>query len=245
MSQTHGLFTAKATATAGARLIARPPERARADAAATLVPTSLSLNLILLAFFVVLNGASQFDQDRVAAVLDGVKSTFGLVVPAQVSAGSDAAGRAVARDALRDSVSAAFATVLPGRELVLATRVDRIDVVVPQAALFDDETGALRPAMPLLGRLVDVIINPARGVRYEMIVSADLRTDRASMSAAAGALVNTLVMRGIPPNLISAGRTAGTKTGSGVGDGTFEFSFLVLDAADPLPISVLVERGAS
>jgi hypothetical protein len=186
---------------------------------------SLSLNLILLAFFIVLNDTVRYDGARVAAALDSLRREFATSSTPDVEL---LAAKAQAYDALRKSVSAVFATVLSGREVVLHTTSERVDVKVPAAALIDPETGALRPALPVLDRVAAVVAAPPAGSRYAVMVAAAGQPDRTAAYAAAGALAAALVIRGIDPALVSTGiapRSAQARPG-------FVFSFLVLDEVE-------------
>ncbi|MDX2223541.1 MAG: hypothetical protein SFV21_12375 [Rhodospirillaceae bacterium] len=187
---------------------------------------SLSLNLILLAFFIVLNGAARLDGPRVSAALDSVRQSF-AVIP-QDNETAIAAVRAAAHDRLRNAVSAAFATVVSGREVVLHATADRIDVAVPVAAIVEDQTGRVRDNLALLDRIATIVADPPTGTRYAVMATApggDNNTDPATI---AGDLAAALIVRGVAPALVLAGLAPPDRPAA---DGV-TFSFLVLDDAD-------------
>jgi len=184
---------------------------------------SLSLNLLLLAFFVVLNTGVDFDRGRVRAALDSVRETFGRLEPAA----RDGAGaaRAAAEDALRVAVSAAFAPVLDGVDVVVRTEAGRVVVRAPFAAVFEPATGALRPALPLLDRVAAVLAAPPDGLRTEMLVALT-SSDAGAALAQAGALADDVMRRGVDPALFAVGAVAGPAP-------AVVFTFAVFAADEP------------
>jgi hypothetical protein len=185
---------------------------------------SLSLNLMLLAMFVVLNATANLDQKRVDVVLESVQRSFGdTPAPTLVPASSVRRDRGV-QDALRSSLSEAFESVLQGDDLVIHGEADRLWVSTPGAALFEP-SGALRAALPVFDRLVAVLNAPPADARYELLVVLPAPTAHAAADRA-GILAEDLLRRGLRPDLLNIGAIDS-------GGDLVRFTFVVLTNNDP------------
>jgi hypothetical protein len=165
---------------------------------------SLSLNLMLLAVFVVLNSTAEFDRKRVAAVLTSVQQSFG----AEAETPPDAVrirrlDRGV-QDVLRSSISEAFKSVLHGDTMVSRREADRLWVSAPLPALFEADGRALRAALPVLDRVVALLNAPPTDIRYDLLVVVPERADYDAADLA-GALARDFLRRGLRPDLLSVG----------------------------------------
>ena len=166
---------------------------------------SLSLNLMLLAFFVMLNASADIDTARARSVLDGVQQTFATP---QVDDSQPAAQttKAVAQDALRSSLSTAFVPVLEGRDVVVRSQADRLLVSAPYAAFFEPDTDALRASLPVLDRLAAILAAPPDGLRYEILITVNAPArDYSLATRQAGSLAEDILRRGVAPALLTVG----------------------------------------
>lgn len=134
--------------------------------------TLLALNLILLAFFVVLNATSSFDAERVRAVAASARSNlfFDIDEREQVEAVSYRG----ALSNFRDSIADQFAPVLsPETGSVVRADIrmgdDRVEVDVPVTVFFRSD-GTLYSPLPTLDGLAAVIGTPPAGYRAELAV---------------------------------------------------------------------------
>jgi len=206
------------------RAVARPWVRLLGSQSATLL-LLLSLNLLLIVFFVVLNSNANIDLQRTRVVLSSVQDSFGDVRSNQEKLNTTPIAKMAAQDALRTSVSVAFATVLEGQEVVIRNEADRFWVSAPMAALFEPETNQLRAVLPVLDRIASSLKAPIEGFRYEMTVSVHVDDEAASMSMAA-ALAEDLLQRDYGATLFAVGVSPTTTKGV-----TFTFEVFSDDGA--------------
>lgn len=112
----------------------------------------LSLNLILLAFFILLNALSDYQIDRTRAALQSVDRTFseGLSVPQAVSETPAGLGAMPhARDLLLD-IGSAFEAAIPAARSTVNDRTAVLSIEFPAAAFFAEGKARLRPASEAL-----------------------------------------------------------------------------------------------
>lgn len=197
----------------------------------------LSLNFMLLSFFIMLSGTSSFDQARVNDTVAEVRATFAS--RDEPGAGS----RADVEENFRARVSHAFVSVLPTAEVRLGAGGDRVDVLVPAAALFEEPAMTLRPGLPLLDRVRELMIAPPVGYRFELIVASPVFGDETSLASAAGraeAVARELVGRGLGSDIVSIGSELRVP----VTVPQLKFSFLVLDADEESAIGRFARSGS-
>ncbi len=181
--------------------------------------TLLALNLILLAFFVVLNAASSFDTERVRAVAASARTTIFSSFEERDRA--EALSYRGALSGFRDSVADQFASVLPSSQdesSVPTVRVgsDRVEVDVP-ATIFFRNDGTLYDPLPTLDGLAAVIGTPPEGYRAELAIrgSGAMLSDESLVDRLA-VLADNLVSRGIPATALSAGVLSNTNAAQSV-----------------------------
>ena len=187
----------------------------------------LSLNLMLLSFFIVLTASSNFDQTRIIDAVVGLRTTFAGAGRDEPS-GSGTASRAEVEATLRERISGAFSSVIPAGEIQLGGGGDRIDVVVPVTALFEAPDAGLRPRLPMLDRVLELLATPPAGYRFELILASPNFGQEPNMVAAARAetVARELAARGLDSSLLAIG--SDLRAASDVP--SLRFSFLVLDA---------------
>ncbi|MEX2009532.1 MAG: hypothetical protein WEC41_05010, partial [Dongiaceae bacterium] len=175
--------------------------------------TLLSLNLLLLAFFILLVSISSFEDARVRSVIDSVQVAFrGAVVPS-----SGPAAVAAAESLAIRSVEAEI-DALAKRSIPL-TRVERagvgeIRIELPVDALFRPGEARVDPAQaPFLRQLTAVLADGPATQRYEIDVTQADIGDRSTEVARAGAMVRALAGAGAPADGLSAGAGPGAPAG--------------------------------
>jgi len=130
----------------------------------------LSLNLILLAFFILLNSLSDFETDRARAVLASVKQAFNGKVEAagqQPSFGSSLGALPEVEAKMRE-VGSLFEALAPTARAKSIRRANSVRVDVPAGALFKPGSQRLRLGREvLLERLAESLRKGSEGTpRY-------------------------------------------------------------------------------
>lgn len=170
----------------------------------------LSLALLLLAFFALLNSMSTIEESRSRRVVDSVAAAFSSPF---ASRSSKDATEPVADVALAERVFSEIATVFrravelvevevlhPGRLMQVSLPVDQ--VFVPRTAQI--------AAQALLERMAVALAEPPDGVRLDLEVSFEYASGARSTAnglriARAGALARALVNRGVAAERIVVG----------------------------------------
>src|SRR3546814_1090942 len=107
----------------------------------------LSLNILLVAFFILLNSLASFEEERRGAVVESVREAFQGLLPAGRSVRADPAGLGVLEgaDDIIESLSQLFGDDLPLVERTEASGARVLQIDLPAAELFGDEGNDLRP----------------------------------------------------------------------------------------------------
>lgn len=134
----------------------------------------LSLYLILLAFFILLNALSNRQEERVKATMESVNLAFsGRVELPDNSARESAASGLLpsARDLMRE-VGSLFRAVVPSVRPEQAARTRRVRVDIPVDEMFRPGRRLMRPNQKImLGRLAKLLLRDTAGrVGYEIAV---------------------------------------------------------------------------
>ena len=133
----------------------------------------LSLKLLLLAFFILLNALSKFEDEKTRRVLESVNDAFNGQVQAvrNVSSYSGAIG------SLRDSRTLAvellrlFRASIPAAEVTKSERGDRFLIEFPAATLFRQQRAELRSeSQAVLKRLAETL-RQRQGVGVDFVVT--------------------------------------------------------------------------
>ncbi|MDX2143894.1 MAG: hypothetical protein SFV19_11110 [Rhodospirillaceae bacterium] len=186
---------------------------------------SLSLNLMLLAIFVVLNATADVDQKRVKAVLTSVQQSFGDESDLTTAAVQVRRPDRGVQDVLRSSISEAFKSVLQGDTVVVRREADRLWVSAPATALFESDGRTLRAALPVLDRVVALLNAPPDGVRYDLLLVLPEPGD-GDGAARAGLLAQDILRRGLRPELLNIGTMSSA-------DDLVTFTFIVSSDGAP------------
>ncbi len=207
------------------------------DTGASTTALFLSLYLIILAFFILLNAYSQRQETRTAAVLGSLGTTFseGFVSatgPLEAARGPDAFG---ALGELEDEVRELFESVIPLVKVTPYLRYSQLLVEVPVDEMYAPGEASVRAeAAGLLDRLAEVLGREMPGQRFELeaVVSlpgsgvhkAGPGRDLAARRAAV--LARELGARGVQPDAVAAGVADGDVA-------ALRLSLFIRDADEP------------
>ena len=187
-----------------------------ATATNSAVVVSLSLYLIILAFFILMNAISRPEDQRAKGVLDSIGSTFKsfprtFVVSLDLSVGgagfSDAAG-------FEKSIRGLFESAFPLVRINRSVTYGQIEVTLPVESLFaPGRTEIHGKNEPVFDRLAEILSRQTPGLRFELeallspppLGIESPHTDSALYIERAGAIARELSARGVPPAHISAG----------------------------------------
>jgi hypothetical protein len=202
----------------------RPPIAGRptADGGDRIFVTLLSLNFMLLAFFVVLGTASSYDQPRAASVAKSVRIVF--AAPDDEVPGGASPIRLTARQALQAGVSEAFAEVLPMAQRVTADDGDRVDVSLPADAL---AASGERTRDAMLDGIASLMRSAPPGIRYQLVLDGTAET---------ATIADALMERGVLSRQLMIG-SDGDETSA------LSFSFLLLEGDDDTAFTRLIAHG--
>lgn len=175
----------------------------------------LSLNILLLAFFILLNSLSTFEEERRDAVMDSVRQAFQGLVPADRNLQDSPAAADLFEGAAEaaDSLNQLFGDDLPLVERRDAAGRWTLQADLPVADLFADDGAALSPDGAETLRLIAGVMADPRfaGAGYQIDVlyglagsASGIEGNRAAM-ARAGVLVRELAGEDIPAERLSAG----------------------------------------
>ena len=179
----------------------------------------LSLKLLLLAFFILLNGISQFEVEKTRAVLESVNAVFNGRFAAIPSTGPEPVVLAPFdyTDGALGDIGQLFRATLPAARVEITARGPALRIELSAGSLFRPGRAELQPGRGLLlGRLASALIReqaagqplvvellhglPSRG----MHVVADAGP-RALELLRAGLFAREMTGRGLAPDALSVG----------------------------------------
>lgn len=181
----------------------------------------LSVYLLLLAFFILLNSISTFHEVRTKAVMDSLTSTFATLMPVRSVPYSSQTGTVVGARDLFDRVGELFEAAIPAAKIKVAQTGHLMQVSFPVDALFLPDKPDIRPAQgALVNRLAAALGAPPRGVRYEATLlvgigqgeTAGLPIGENLAVARTGAFAREMVRRGAAPEVVVVGLEPGDPT---------------------------------
>ena len=202
--------------------------------AASHIVLLLSLKLILLAFFILLNALSNLESRKTHAVLDSVSQAFRGSIRTPEGARSVAASLGVLPlpEDLINEVGSLFESFVPAARAKLMARATVMTVEMPATALFRPGEDDIRPERKvLIRRLARALMGGLGGIeKYELafehgVSGVDARetvtretggqdADGADEQTArsvrrADAVARYLIRQSIPPKVLSSGLRAG------------------------------------
>lgn len=197
----------------GAARVAAP-----SDTRAATMPV-LSLFLLLLAFFILLNSLAQYELTRTRAILGSLNATFNTLDPAgSEHEFSSFVGLVAATDTVEESLDAVLRTLVGFDRFALIREGTVLAVDVDADALFFDEATPV-PALPALAERIAGALNPVPG-GYTVDLEVVTHAGPGPVAAAAGpkvdlamrraaAIVRTLQRAGVDADRLLAGIGAG------------------------------------
>ena len=211
---------------------ARSPSKQDANAHIVLL---LSLELILLAFFILLNGLAEFEQQKQAQVLDSVNKAFrgSVQTPPHASDLPASLGVLSLPQGLTDEIGSRFESFVPSSSASQTDRATVMSVEMPAETLFRPGEDRIRPERKvLIRRLARAMMRDPDGVlKYELAFEHDVPGGSESSEGepleGAGAATALAVRRGadmaaylirqsIPTDVVSVGVVPGGVVPSGV-----------------------------
>ncbi|NQW11433.1 MAG: hypothetical protein HQ481_16325 [Alphaproteobacteria bacterium] len=175
-------------------------------------PLFLSLFLLLLAFFILLNSLSSIEVGRSNRVLQSVQDAFPSSVRREVGdAQLDGDPGQVIGDALRAQIGAVFKALLPVAEVTVEPGGNPLYVEVPIRLAWQPSAGGVTPVMEeLADQLRPIVARPPTGsvLRVQILFGInglDDGNERALRVTAASTVVETFARAGIDPSRLSSG----------------------------------------
>ena len=199
---------------------ARVPPKQDANAHIVLL---LSLELILLAFFILLNGLAEFEQQKQAQVLESVKRAFhgSVRTPPHASDVPASLGVLSLPQGLTDEIGSLFESFVPSARARKTDQATVMSVELPVEALFRPGEGRIRPERKvLIRRLARAMMRDPDGIlKYELAFEHGVPGDgeAANGGGAATALAvrrgvdmaEYLIRQSIPTDVVSVGMIPG------------------------------------
>ena len=107
----------------------------------------LSLKVLLLAFFILLNSLASFEAERGSAVVDSVREAFQGLLPAEHSASINPSGLGLLKggDDVVDALKQLFGRALPLVELPITSGARVLQLDLAAADLYAEEVRVLSP----------------------------------------------------------------------------------------------------
>jgi hypothetical protein len=183
----------------------------------------LSLKLILLGFFILLNALSEYEESRTRMVLESVNEAFNGRVDAPESFAPFSAGLGPLEQgaAMMEDVGRLFRSLIPAVRSEHAADRGRLLLELPSETLFRPAGVALQPGRDLLlRRFAAALTSDGRlGLDFEVELLHGTAGDTSAAPSAAtggtlemrrlGALVRLLVRLGVPARKLSVGLLPG------------------------------------
>jgi hypothetical protein len=175
-------------------------------------PLFLSLFLLLLAFFIMLNAMSTVEQGRSDRVMESVKRAFPSAVRKDIAEDVlDADPGQVIGESVRAALGTVFREVLPAVVVQVEATGNPIFVSIPARQVYAPAAGGITPVMETLaGRLAPILNSPPEGSVLDLQIlygSADgMPQDvREEIIFRASETVRTFVEQEVDPAVLSAG----------------------------------------
>ncbi|HEY9539772.1 MAG TPA: hypothetical protein VIS03_19420 [Kiloniellaceae bacterium] len=175
----------------------------------------LSLKILLLAFFILLNALATFQEERSSAVVDSVRDAFQGLLPVGRRGAADPGGVGLfdGGEDIVDNLMRLFGNDLPLVELPASSGARVLQIDVPVTDLFDAEGSAVSPeGAETLSLVAGVLADPrfadqqARvDVLYGLSGAASGLADNRGALLRAAALVRVLESQSVAPARLSAG----------------------------------------
>ncbi len=179
----------------------------------------LSLQLLLLAFFILLNALSKFEDEKTRRVLESVNDTFNGQVQAvrNASTYSGAIGSLDDGRSLVAELKRLFTTTLPATRVEQSSNANLFRLVLPATKLFEAGSAELRSGrLGLLNRISALLKKRqalGQGFRLRWLHGVETTRDRRLAAPApslleirrVGYVVDELLARGVEPARLAVG----------------------------------------
>lgn len=175
-------------------------------------PLFLSLFLLLLAFFIMLNAISTVEEGRSDQVMESVKRAFPSAVRKEIAEDIlDAEPGRVIGQSVRAALGTVFREVLPAVVVEVEANGNPIFVSIPARQVYAPAAGGITPVMEqLAGRLAPILNNPPAGSVLDLQIlygAADTASagERDALIFRASETVRTFVDHEVDPAILAAG----------------------------------------
>lgn len=175
-------------------------------------PLFLSLFLLLLAFFIMLNAISTVEEGRSDQVMESVKRAFPSAIRKEIAEELlDAEPGQVIGESVRAALGTVFREVLPAVVVQVEADGNPIFVSIPARQVYAPAAGGITPVMEeLAGRLAPILNNPPAGsvLDLHILYGADETAaprDREQLIFRASETVRAFVDHEVDPAILSAG----------------------------------------
>ncbi len=179
----------------------------------------LSLQLLLLAFFILLNALSKFEDEKTRRVLESVNDTFNGQVQAvrNASSYSGAIGSLDDGRSLVAELKRLFTTTLPATRVEQSSNANLFRLVLPATKLFEAGSAELRSGRLGLLNRISVLLKKrqalGQGFRLRWLHGVETTRDRRLAAPApslleirrVGYVVDELLARGVEPARLAIG----------------------------------------
>ncbi len=193
----------------------RAVRRDRAQLGGSNIVLLLSLNLILLAFFILLNALSEYEVNRTQAVLESVNRAFsGELKPSESTEAADASQGILpnAEDMMRE-VGSMFEAIIPSSRNTQTRRARSVRIELAATSLFKPGKVRLRrDRKVLIRRLVKILTRKHAGdLSYRLEVLHGIRQQAGALPSRslevrrASELAYRLEDADLPPDVLSIG----------------------------------------
>jgi len=191
----------------------------------------LSLYLLLLAFFILLNSISQREHTRTAAAIGSLDATFSAKKPMAFDLDSQTTETATKShpDTFQIRLLQIFQTELPLARYEVVERGSVMRIILPADNLFARNSANVRPSrVSVLDGIADALQSDVKNVRREVEFMVGVGEAMPAVETATGALfvsragafARALINRGVPQNRVRAGLLPGN-------DGHVQLTFYV------------------
>lgn len=168
----------------------------------------LSLQLLLLAFFILLTSVSRFETERAHAVIASVQQAFSSLSEEAAGAFGDSGSATYALAEVERRLGDLAAAGLPITQVAVEQEPGVVRVELPADLLFRPRESAASPAGgDFLDRLMAVLGGLPSGHRYDLSVRLGSGDGNARDVARSGTLARALLTAGAPPQATAVGLT--------------------------------------
>ncbi len=175
----------------------------------------LSLKLILLAFFILLNSIANVEADKASAVIASVNQAFNgrLEAAGQLPSHSTSLGALPEVEAKLREFGSLFEAIVPSAKAREIRRAKVVRVDLPASALFETASPRLRPGRAaLIQRLAESLRGGRPGApqyRLDVLFGAGAGDSPSLARRRAAILAERLVAAGVPQGALSIGLRPG------------------------------------